>query len=82
MTRAAIIDEVEDLRREPGALQEVVVELTLKVRCKKNVTGGGRNLACDIRHPRNWRSSAWLRWHLPPRHTLDKLGVTLPLCYR
>ena len=40
--RAASTDEVKDLRRETGALKEVVAELTLENRLlKKSMTGGG-----------------------------------------
>jgi transposase len=44
--RAASTDEVKDLRREAGALKEVVAELTLENRLlKKSMTGGGGDLA-------------------------------------
>jgi transposase len=44
--RAASTDEVKDLRRETGALKEVVAELTLENRLlKKSMTGGGGDLA-------------------------------------
>ena len=44
--RAATSDEVKDLRREAGALKEVVAELTLENRLlKKSMTGGGGDLA-------------------------------------
>jgi transposase len=40
--RAATSDEVKELRREAGALKEVVAELTLENRLlKKSVTGDG-----------------------------------------
>ena len=43
--RAANTDEVKDLRREAGALKEVVAELTLENRLlKKSMTGGGLSL--------------------------------------
>src|SRR6478672_8203956 len=42
--RAATSDEVRDLRREAGALKEVVAELTLENRLlKKSVTADGRS---------------------------------------
>ena len=37
MARAATSDEVRDLRRESGALKEVVADLTLENRLLKNV---------------------------------------------
>ena len=44
--RAATSDEVKDLRREAGALQEVVAELTLENRLlKKSVTADGEDVA-------------------------------------
>ena len=44
--RAATSDEVKDLRREAGALKEVVAELTLENRLlKKSVTAGGEDTA-------------------------------------
>src|SRR5512136_553757 len=44
--RAATSDEVKDLRREAGALKEVVAELTLENRLlKKSMTGDGGDLA-------------------------------------
>ena len=44
--RAASTDEVKDLRREAGALKEVVAELTLENRLlKKGMTGDGGDLA-------------------------------------
>ena len=43
-TRAATSDEVKDLRREAGALKEVVAELTLENRLlKKSVTADGED---------------------------------------
>jgi transposase len=45
-TRAATSDEVKELRREAGALKEVVAELTLENRLlKKSVTGHGEDEA-------------------------------------
>ena len=42
----ATTDEVKGLRREAGALKEVVAELTLENRLlKKSMTGGGGDLA-------------------------------------
>jgi transposase len=42
--RAATSDEVKELRREAGALKEVVAELTLENRLlKKSVTGSGED---------------------------------------
>jgi transposase len=42
--RAATSDEVKELRREAGALKEVVAELTLENRLlKKSVTGDGED---------------------------------------
>ena len=42
--RAATSDEVKDLRRQAGALKEVVAELTLENRVlKKSVTGDGED---------------------------------------
>ena len=44
--RAATSDEVKGLRREAGALKEVVAELTLENRLlKKSMTGDGGDLA-------------------------------------
>src|SRR6266849_1534256 len=44
--RAATSDEVKDLRREAGALKEVVAELTLENRLlKKSVTADGEDVA-------------------------------------
>jgi transposase len=44
--RAATSDEVKDLRREAGALKEVVAELTLENRLlKKSVTADGEDAA-------------------------------------
>jgi transposase len=44
--RAATSDEVKELRREAGALKEVVAELTLENRLlKKSVTGHGEDEA-------------------------------------
>ena len=44
--RAATSDEVKDLRREAGALKEVVAELTLEDRLlKKSVTADGEDVA-------------------------------------
>ena len=44
--RAATSDEVRDLRREAGALKEVVAELTLENRLlKKSVTADGEDEA-------------------------------------
>src|SRR5262247_3565727 len=44
--RAATSDEVRDLRREAGALKEVVAELTLENRLlKKSVTADGEDAA-------------------------------------
>ena len=41
-TRAATSGEVRDLRREAGALKEVVADLTLENRLlKESMTGGG-----------------------------------------
>ncbi|GJE37820.1 transposase [Methylobacterium persicinum] len=41
-TRAATADEVQDLRREAGALKEVVADLVLENRLlKKSMTGAG-----------------------------------------
>jgi len=43
-SREATSDEVKELRRETGALKEVVAELTLENRLlKKSVTGDGEN---------------------------------------
>src|ERR1700756_1649750 len=58
--RAATSDEVKDLRREAGALKEVVAELTLENRLlKKSVTGDGGGEEGDTPHPRRPRSSSW-----------------------
>jgi transposase len=44
--RAATSDEVKDLRREAGALKEVVADLTLENRLlKKSVTADGEDAA-------------------------------------
>jgi transposase len=44
--RAATTDEVKALRREAGALKEVIAELTLENRLlKKSMTGAGGDLA-------------------------------------
>ena len=44
MARAATSDEVRDLRRESGALKEVVADLTLENRLpKKTMTGAGED---------------------------------------
>ena len=44
--RAATSDEVKELRREAGALKEVVAELTLENRLlKKSVTADGEDAA-------------------------------------
>ena len=44
--RAATSDEVKELRREAGALKEVVAELTLENRLlKKSVTADGEDVA-------------------------------------
>lgn len=39
--RAATADEVQDLRREAGALKEVVADLVLENRLLKSMTGAG-----------------------------------------
>jgi transposase len=53
--RVATADEVKDLRREAGALKEVVAELTLENRLlKKSVTADGE----DAFRRRNARSTA------------------------
>src|SRR5581483_1086699 len=56
--RAATSDEVKDLRREAGALKEVVADLMLENRLlKKSVTGDGEDVVWGSRPPRSWRSS-------------------------
>src|SRR5512136_1977828 len=79
--RAATSDEVKELRREAGALKEVVAELTLENRLlKKSVTADGEDAASDTPPPKSVRSSGWssslpcrcgVRWtrsafHAPP----------------
>src|SRR2546430_4419303 len=55
--RAATSDEVKDLRREAGALKEVVAELTLgNPLLQKNVTAEGGDGAIDNPPPRNLSS--------------------------
>src|SRR5205809_451177 len=58
--RAATSSEVKDLRREAGALKEVVAELMLENRLlKKSTIGAGEDGIRDTSPPRSWRSSAW-----------------------
>jgi len=58
--RAASSDEVKDLRREAGALKEVVAELVLENRLlKKSTIGAGEDGIWDPPPPRSWRSSGW-----------------------
>ena len=58
--RAATTDEVRDLRREAGALKEVVADLVLENRLlKKSMSGAGGDEARGTRPPRSWRSSGW-----------------------
>src|SRR6476619_2647284 len=60
--RAATSDEVKDLRREAGALKDVVADLTLENRLlKKSVTADGEDGARGSRPPRSWRSFGWSR---------------------
>src|SRR6516164_3098048 len=59
--RAATSDEVKELRREAGALKEVVSELRLENRLlTKSAIGAGEVDAWKIPAPRSWRSSGWL----------------------
>src|SRR6478752_10419093 len=56
--RAATSQEVTDLRREAGALKEVVAELVLENRLlKKSTIGAGEDVAWDPLPPRSWKSS-------------------------
>ena len=58
--RAATTDEVRDLRREAGALKEVVADLVLENRLlKKSMSGAGGDEACGTRPPRSGRLSGW-----------------------
>src|SRR6476620_7162677 len=58
--RAATADEVKELRRETGALKEVVADLVLENRLlKKSMSGAGGDEARDTRPARSWRSSGW-----------------------
>ena len=50
--RAATADEVQDLRREAGALKEVVADLVLENRLlKKSMTGAPRRPMPTVRRP-------------------------------
>ncbi len=76
--RAATADEVQDLRREAGALKEVVADLVLENAPaeKKYDRGWGRR---GMRYPASEKLEIIRlveQSHLPVRATLDKLGVT------
>ncbi|MFF9551246.1 IS3 family transposase [Methylobacterium fujisawaense] len=81
--RAASADEVKDLRREAGALKEVVADLLLENRLlKKSDRGWGRR---GMRYPASEKLEI-IRLvehsHLPVNRTLEKLGVTRSTFYR
>ena len=82
--RAATSDEVRDLRREAGALKEVVAELVLENRLlkKKDARGwGGRRM----RYPATEKLEIIRMVEqspLPVRHTLAKLGIPRATFYR
>ncbi|WP_244603198.1 IS3 family transposase [Methylobacterium sp. 190mf] len=81
--RAATTDEVKDLRREAGALKEVVADLVLENRLlKKHERGWGRR---GMRYPASEKLEIIRlveQSHLPVRATLDKLDITRSTFYR
>ncbi|WP_236960848.1 IS3 family transposase [Methylobacterium durans] len=81
--RAATADEVKELRREAGALKEVVADLLLENRLlKKHERGWGRR---GMRYPAPEKLEIIRlveQSHLPVRRTLEKLGITRSTFYR
>ena len=77
-------DEVKDLRRQAGALKEVVAELTLENRLlKKSMIGDGGD--DRMRYPASEKLEIIRlveQSHLPVRRTLDKLGIPRATFYR
>ncbi len=76
--REATSDEVRNLRTETRALKETVAELLMENRLlKKSMIGDGEDGICDIPHPRNSRSFAWL--NKPERKRINYSAISPPV---
>jgi len=60
--RAATSNEVRDLRREAGALKELVAELTLENRLLKSMRGGWSGRLMKIQLAKNWTAPITAFW--------------------
>ena len=82
--RAATSDEVKELRREAGALKEVVAELTLENRLLEKKRDGGWG-GCRMRYPASEKLEIIRLVEestLPVRRTLEKIGIPRATFYR